>query len=239
MQIEERVTRYWAKRASAFKQMRIDEYNDGISTLWLNAINKYLPNKAHLKILDVGTGSGYFAFLLAPLGHEVTGIDLTPEMIEAAEETASILGIKARFEVMGAQHLSYDDNTFDVVISRNLTWTLPDTDAAYKEWYRVLAPNGVLINFDCDYGKVRFANGDEETCTPGDAATGFAVLQECDEIKNSFSISKQDRPSWDVEKIKEAGFANEGVELNVSKKIYVKKDVFHNPVPMFIVYGTK
>ncbi len=42
-------------------------------------------------------------------------------------------------------------NSFDVIVTRNVTWNLPRPDLAYKEWLRVLKPGGVLYNFDADW----------------------------------------------------------------------------------------
>ena len=52
---------------------------------------------------------------------------------------------------MDAENPEYDDDTFDFVISRNLTWTLPDAQKAYKEWMRVLKKGGRLLNFDANW----------------------------------------------------------------------------------------
>ena len=52
-----------------------------------------------------------------------------------------------------AEKLDFADESFDVVISRNLTWTLPHPIDAYQEWMRVLKKGGVLINFDAEYAK--------------------------------------------------------------------------------------
>ena len=42
----------------------------------------------------------------------------------------------------------FSDGTFDVLVTRNLTWTLPDAGKkAYREWSRVLKEDGVLLNF--------------------------------------------------------------------------------------------
>ena len=46
---------------------------------------------------------------------------------------------------MDSHQLSFDDNTFDLLINRNVTWTLYDPEQAYKEWYRVLKPGGRLL----------------------------------------------------------------------------------------------
>ena len=43
------------------------------------------------------------------------------------------------------------DNTFDMIVSRNVTWNLEHPDRAYYEWMRVLKPGGVLLNFDANW----------------------------------------------------------------------------------------
>lgn len=60
-----------------------------MSELWLTEITKYLPQRP-CKILDVGTGTGFFANLLAQYHHEVEGIDLTTSMIEQAKQSLTI-----------------------------------------------------------------------------------------------------------------------------------------------------
>ena len=54
----------------------------------MREFRRYLPQGRPLRILDVGTGTGFFAFLLAAEGHCVTGIDLTPGMVEEARRFA-------------------------------------------------------------------------------------------------------------------------------------------------------
>ena len=46
---------------------------------------------------------------------------------------------------MDAENPDFPDGTFDVIVSRNLTWTLPDAEHAYQEWFRVLKPGGHLV----------------------------------------------------------------------------------------------
>ena len=101
--------------------------------------------KSKIRILDIGTGTGFFAFLLSSLGHRVTGIDLTPSMIQEAKEIGQTLHSSAQFRVMDAEKLLFADESFDMVISRNLTWTLPHPQEAYREWQRVLKPGGLFL----------------------------------------------------------------------------------------------
>lgn len=52
---------------------------------------------------------------------------------------------------MDAQNLTFHDNMFDVIVSRNLTWNLDSPAKAYREWYRVLKPGSILLNFDANW----------------------------------------------------------------------------------------
>lgn len=87
-QLENRVVNYWAGRACDFGRVRERELHNELGRRWRAAILKQLPDRNNLKILDVGTGTGFFSILLSKEGHELTGIDLTPEMIGEAKRQA-------------------------------------------------------------------------------------------------------------------------------------------------------
>ena len=232
MNLVERIESYWSKRSDDFSDLRIEELNSDKRQLWQDEIISNLPNKEHLKVLDVGCGPGFFSIILASLGHDVVGIDLTESMIEKAGEIADMLNYDIDFQVMNAQELSFDDEEFDVVISRNLTWTLPDIEKAYKEWYRVLKKDGVLLNFDADYGHVSLK---EEMKSLGKSK----LVKECDDIKQELEISKKHRPLWDEKYLQEIGFESCKTDCEVSGRIYKIKDDFYNPTPMFKVCAVK
>ena len=94
---KERITEYWAKRSESFMEQRRRELKSPLAERWLQEICQRLPKGKKLKILDVGCGSGFFSILLAKQGHEVTGTDLTPEMIvnskQLAEERKGLLPV--------------------------------------------------------------------------------------------------------------------------------------------------
>ena len=233
MTIESRIQKYWDKRSDDFSKVRRLELAGTSSKVWEKFLTADLPAGA-LKILDVGTGAGFFAAILSRLGHKVTGVDMSPKMIDAAKKLLSELELNAKFFVMDAQKLNFDDATFDAVVTRNLTWTLPDVMAAYREWYRVLKVGGVLINFDSDYGEIKF---NRVVSGIGDEVTD-KMLDECTAIKNSLRISTHTRPQFDVEFLTRLGFKVD-CDFDISAKVHVDKNVPYDSTPLFKICAIK
>lgn len=239
--LKQRIVEYWSRRAEAFSVQRMRELNDPKRDRWLAEFRRYLPNDGRkLRILDLGTGTGYFAFLLSAEGHEVVGVDLTEHMIEKARENAEKLGSSATFHVMDAEHPDFEEASFDALVTRNLTWTLPHLKSAYHEWYHLLKPGGVLINFDADYA--RYA----ETADPAKLPENHAhklisdeMKQENDEITMEVAAYQQARPEWDVKILLEAGYTELRVDTGVWRRIYQEIDEFYNPTPIFTIAAYK
>ena len=236
---KEKIAAYWTKRSDSFLEQRRAELHSALADRWLEEIRKYLPEKNPLRILDVGCGTGFFTILLAKQGHQVTGTDLTPDMVANARILAKEELVNCDFEIMDAEHLSFADNSFDVVISRNLTWTLPEAAQAYKEWTRVLKPGGVLLNFDANYGAVNFAETSDLPENHAHNQLGNSLMQECEDIKRQLPISSYIHPAWDVEELGKVGMEQISIDLGVSRRMYKEKDAFYNPTPMFAIAATK
>jgi arsenite methyltransferase len=98
------------------------------------------------RVLDLGSGAGMDSLIAAMMvGPEgtVTGIDMTPEMIEKARTGAAELDLSNVTFIDGeAETLPFDDASFDVVISNGVIDLIPDKDAVFGEIYRVLVPGG-------------------------------------------------------------------------------------------------
>ena len=98
-----------------------------------------MPAPAH--VLDLGTGTGVVALALAERypAAEVTGIDLSPGMVEEARQKLSPeLAGRVRFEVGDASALEYPDGAFDLVVLSNM---IP----FYDELARIVARGGTLV----------------------------------------------------------------------------------------------
>ncbi len=152
-EVSENTYRFWGGIHSEDYKRGVSKelQNDEIKDRWVRAILENAPDKERLRILDIGTGPGFFTIVLTGLGHDVTGIDVTPNMLSAAKENASLHSIECDFRLMNANSLDFPDGEFDLVISRNVTWTLPDLYDCYREWRRVLSSNGKVIVFDSNH----------------------------------------------------------------------------------------
>lgn len=236
---KEQIVHYWEKRSESFLEQRRSELANPIAKRWMKEIEKQIPAGRRLKILDVGCGAGFFSILLAKEGHEVFGIDLTPEMIENAIQLAEEENADCCFQVMDAENPMFADKTFDVVISRNLTWTLPNAEHAYGEWMRVLKTGGVLLNFDANYGKEDVADTKGLPEAHAHFKVGNEMLEECERIKSQLPISRKNRPAYDVAVLCENTAGEIRIDTSLGKRIYLEKDEFYNPAPMFSICAVK
>lgn len=138
----------------------IAQYQSGIDNyaaftrevgLWASEkyiFQKYLKTSDH--ILDLGCGTGRTTFSLFDLGFtNIIGVDLTPEMITAAEQIKAERDSSLTFQVGNAKALSFDNGVFDVVIfSFNGLMSIPDGAERFKaiqEVNRVLKGGGLFI----------------------------------------------------------------------------------------------
>ena len=98
------------------------------------------------RVLDLGSGAGTDSLVAAQMvgpDGSVTGIDMTPEMLEKARAAARQMGaVNVEFVEAEAERLPFPDASFDVVISNGVIDLVPDKDAVFSELFRVLAPGG-------------------------------------------------------------------------------------------------
>lgn len=234
--LAEEIEAYWDERSTAFSRVRLQELAGPDGRAWWDFIAARLPEGRGLTVLDVGTGAGFFAILFARAGHKVTAIDQSARMLLRARENALAWGCKADFRKMDAQCLSLPDAAFDVVISRNLTWTLPDAMQAYREWLRVLKPGGLLLNFDSDCGSKSFCDtvDTDHAHTQVDASQ----VRRCNAIKDSLRISTHARPHWDLAFLQEWGCACT-CEPDIAPLVHLDPEIAYDNIPLFAICARK
>lgn len=106
--------------------------------------------KPGTNLLDLGCGSGRFSIGAAQMGFYVTGVDITPQAVEAAKQRAKQIGIiKVRFLSEDMTNLSLKDKSFDYVFcprfSINAVATFPQRKKAIEEMLRVIKDEGIVF----------------------------------------------------------------------------------------------
>lgn len=146
--LQEAINEYWSDRAPSYDdyQQRA-ERRDVDREAWAGIWRRALP-AAPAAVLDVGTGSGHVACLLARLGYDVTGIDLADGMLDRAREHAARLPNPPRIERGDAVAPDFPPESFDAVTGRYVLWTLRDPAGAADTWRRLLRPGGVVAMAD-------------------------------------------------------------------------------------------
>lgn len=98
------------------------------------------------RIIDVGTGTGRGAFLLASAGAQVTGIDASEQMLAIARERAVATGAPIDFQVGDAHQIAFGARSFDLAVSLRVLMHTPRWRQCIGELCRV-ASHGVVLDY--------------------------------------------------------------------------------------------
>jgi 2-polyprenyl-3-methyl-5-hydroxy-6-metoxy-1,4-benzoquinol methylase len=136
---------YWDQQAASFDQEPDHGLKDPlVREAWSQLLEEWLPPNP-VRILDIGCGTGSLSILLAGLGHQVTGIDLSPAMISQAKRKALQAGVQICFTVMDAANPTLPNQTYDGILCRHLLWSFPSPADALTRWVDLLVPGGHLL----------------------------------------------------------------------------------------------
>ena len=103
-----------------------------------------MRDPAGQRVLDVAAGTGNASIPAAQRGAEVTASDLTPELLEAGPPARRAAGVELDWVEADAEHLPFDDASFDVVMSAIGVMFAPHHQAAADELVRVCRPGGTI-----------------------------------------------------------------------------------------------
>ncbi len=246
-----RIISYWTKRADSYSKLNVEEFGWGMNDKWLDAMKITFPDKPkeEIRILDIGTGPGFFSILLAEDGYFPDAVDCTEEMLKEARKNAGEHEKDITFGLMNADSLDYEDNTFDVIVNRNLTWVLQDPCKCYEEWLRVLKPGGKIIVFDANWYHYLFDDKAREAyLADREAAAKEAVIDYnmgdefyvMENIARELPMSQKPRPDWDRAKLLELGYSSVDICPDIWKSVWTKAEkINYSSTPMFRIVASK
>ena len=251
----EEIQHYWNNRYSGYSKVNQKELEGIQRERWKKQFERLLPANKNLKVLDIGTGPGFFTIILEELGYtNITGIDVSEKMLEVAEENIQKYGKKnSRIQLiqMDAQSLEFKPKSFDIIVSRNLTWNLEKPQQAYSEWLRVLKPNGALFIFDANWYaflkneslakefEAKRQQAIEEKLE--DYWQGEGVDEEkMDWIVQQLPLTYQLRPQWDMEYFSTQEGISVETEENFGDLVWdYEEQLNYGATPMFCIKVVK
>ncbi|GAA4723884.1 class I SAM-dependent methyltransferase [Pedococcus ginsenosidimutans] len=148
----EQVRRYWDEFASEY-----DDYPDhglldpDMRAAWKDLLRTWLPATPS-RLADLACGTGTLSVLAAELGHEVTGVDLSEQMVALARAKSAPFGRAVEVLHGDAGQPPLEPGSVDVVLARHVLWTLPDPLAALRRWVGLLRPGGRLVLVEGRWG---------------------------------------------------------------------------------------
>lgn len=230
----EQIASYWDQRSSGYS---LDNQEELIhdQEKWLDLLAPYIELKPGIKVLDLGCGPGFFSVLLAKQNCQVTAIDYSEKMLEEARNNAKKKDVNIDFKRMDVQNLQFDNETFDFIITRNVTWNLEKPIQAYKEMFRVLKKQGHLINIDGNhYYYYQDQDYDRHGYSEHQHMEGINVSI-IDNIAKELSLSYKLRPDYDQKVLKEIGFSQVESQILNQEQTSMGKEL----IRQFLIHAIK
>jgi 2-polyprenyl-3-methyl-5-hydroxy-6-metoxy-1,4-benzoquinol methylase len=149
---QQREVAYHARHSFALREIRQPDLHEVIDRptrkwwnhYWVAYSILFTAGLRGRSVLVPGCGAGIDAIRCAKLGANVQAIDLSPDMLRLAEESAAAEGVAVEFRCMPAERLVYVDNTFDVIFVRDLLHHC-DIGACLSELARVAKPGALVV----------------------------------------------------------------------------------------------
>lgn len=217
--IKDDIRDYWSLRAQTYDASP----GHGIARhadieAWSRLIRRHLGDGKDRKALDLACGTGVMTMLMHRLGFDVTGLDFTEPMMARARRKSDETNASIRFLTRDAEETMEPDDSYDVIITRHLVWTLTDPDKAFADWMRILKPGGRLLIIDGDFVRKHWL---EKLLPLLDRVFGHSLLtpeqwQHHERIVGQVHFNNGIRSDDTVQLFENAGFGELKIDTNLA-----------------------
>ncbi len=250
------ISRYWDVRAPSYSNGVRDEMAGFERRAWTQLLSERLAslgNLSDLHVLDLGCGPGFFSILLARLGCRVDAVDASEGMLGQAHANAVRAGVENEitFHKGDIKLTCFNDDSFDAIVSRNVTWLLDEPLQAYGEWHRLLVPGGKMIAFDANWYRYlidaetdRKRTADQRDSSvlewSADAVATSVEERACEQIALRLPLTYELRPSWDAAVLTDLGYSSVLTDESVWRRVWSRgEQLFYASSPLFMIEAVK
>ncbi|MDI9395127.1 MAG: methyltransferase domain-containing protein [Euryarchaeota archaeon] len=196
--MKDKILEYWDFRSSDY-HAEYAKCMDEEMEIWKSIFSEILLPDKKIRAVEVGTGPGILAISLADMGHDVTGVDLSENMLGKAAENAKKKGVNISLVRGDAEEIPLNDSEYDFIFSKYLLWTLPQPDKFLDEQYRLLKDGGLMMIID----GLWFQNPDGTEKT----SSRYAKFDELyADVKPNLPFAKNNTPEKITNLVKSHGF---------------------------------
>lgn len=169
------IRRYWDDSAADYDASPDHGLLDSdVRAAWKDLVRTWLPTRPSV-VADLACGTGTMSVLMAELGHQVEGVDLSGEMVKRAKAKAAPYGAAVSIAQADAGEPPFRPGSFDVVFARHILWTLPEPTEALRRWADLLRPGGRVVLVEGCWG---LEGGSDQPGLPWRAGVPSAELAE-------------------------------------------------------------
>ncbi len=249
---QEEINATWTIRSDNYNKYVCEELETERPLKWIRRIEANAPDTRPLKILDAGCSPGFFSAILSKAGHKVTGIDGSERMLEHARENAARYGREPELIRGDFGKLPFAADSFDLLVSRNVTHIIREHLKVYGEWHRVLRPGGVLLIFDANWhlpyqpGPVREDAIRREKACLEQYGSGFThdgsyeYIDSALEPENFRVFGKALRPDFDIGILCQLPFKDISFERDVTEELWSEKEnLAYGATPLYMIRAVK
>ena len=259
--LAEEIGAYWDGRARSYSNGVVGELGDGRRDAWSGVLAEALAevkagsmeSGSGVRACDLGCGPGFFSILLASMGCRVDAVDASSAMVAHARANCGEAVPKGSvaFHVCDVLSTPFEDDTFDLCVSRNVTWLMRQPESAYAEWLRILKPGGKLVVFDANWYRYlvdhevasqrerdqknnRLEGWDEDAQATSDEE------KRCEQLAAELPLTPILRPGWDLETLGQLGVSSCRADEGIWKRVWTENECsYYGSTPMFMVEAVK
>lgn len=200
--LESKMSEYWVERSDSYSNQNLSQLFGEKRMAWEKLIFGKISETHKLRVLDIGTGPGFFALLSALRGHETVAVDMSEGMLEKAAHNAAQVGVLVDFVKVDGL-LPFEDESFDLIISRDVTWTLTDPENQMIHWANKLKKGGTMMYFDSEWYYYLKDNEKRKTWEKhrkeaiDNGGFSYKKSQDLENLALNLPMTYKERPEWD------------------------------------------